>query len=238
MVNVARASFLCLLILWSSSASAAISKADLLKLVEEGVDPSLILSLVQKECVDFDITPDILLELSGKVPREVLQAAIDCKGPADSKGSVPQAIDLSSAPAIDLASIQTVAVVPLTLDGQVDDALTGVVVEELRSQRPRYKLVDPVEIAVHFEDKGSFNSSAPIKSLLAAARTVGAQAVLVGSGATYRRFDDPAIRLDLKLVEVNQGKVLWSGGDKGVSNFYSWQTAKKNAARNTVKILP
>jgi hypothetical protein len=42
----------------------------------------------------------------------------------------------------------------------------------------------------------------------------------------------------MKLVEVNQGKVLWSGGDKGVSNFYSWQTAKKNAARNTVKIMP
>lgn len=238
MVKVVRASLLGALILWSSSASAAISKTDLLELVEKGVDSSLILSLIQKDCVDFDITPSVLLELTGKVPKEVLQAAIDCKSPADSKGSVSQAIDLASTPAFDLSSVQTLAIVPLTFDGQADDALTGVLVEELRAQKPRYKLVDSIEIAVHFEDKGSFNSSAPIKSLLAAARAVGAQAVLVGSGSSYRRFDDPAVRLDLKLVEVNQGKVLWSGGDKGVSNFYSWQTAKKNAARNTVKTLP
>ena len=237
-VNVLRVSLFLGLVLWSNTAGAAISKEELLQLVEKNVDPSLILSLVQKQCVGFDITPEVLLELSGKVPKEVLQAAIDCKSPADSKGTVSQAIGLSSAPAFDLAAVQTVAVIPLTLDGQVDDALTGVLVEELRLQKPRYKLIDPVEIAVHFEDKGSFNSSAPIKSLLAAARTVGAQAVLVGGGSSYRRFDDPAIRLDLKLVEVNQGKVLWSGGEKGISNFYSWQTAKKNAARNTVKILP
>jgi TolB-like protein len=237
-VNVARASLFGILFLWGSSANAAISKADLLGLVEKGVDQSLVLSLVQKECVDFDVTPSVLLELSGKIPKEILQAAIDCKAPADSKGSVPQAIDLASAPAIELSAVQTVAIIPLVLDGQVDEALTGVVVGELRSQKPRYKLIDSLEIAVHFEDKGAFSSNAPIKSLLAAARAVGAQAVLTGSGSTYRRLDDPGIRLDLKLIEVNQGKVLWSGGDKGVSNFYSWQKAKENAARNTVKILP
>lgn len=226
------------MLLLSSAANAAISKGDLLGLVEKNVDSGLILSLVQKECVDFDVTPGVLLELSGKIPKEILQAAIDCKSPADSKGSVSQAIDLATAPAFDITAVQTLAVIPLILDGQPDNALTGVVVEELRTQKARYKLIDSVEIAVHFEDKGSFDSNAPIKSLLAAARAAGAQAVLVGSGSSYRRFDDPAIRLDLKLIEVNQGKVLWSGGEKGVSNFYSWQTAKKNAARNTVKILP
>ena len=238
MVKVGKVFLFCAVVLWSRSAIAAISKNDLVALVEKKVDQKLILSLVERDCVDFDITPEVLLELSSKVPNEILQAAIACKSPADSKGGVSQAIDLSSLPALELVAVQAIAIIPLTLDGQVDNALTGVIIEELRSQKPRYKLVDPVEIAVHFEDKGSFSSDAPIKSLLAAARAVGAQAVLVGSGSSYRRFDDPAIRLDMKLVEVNQGKVLWSGGDKGVSNFYSWQTAKKNAARNTVKILP
>ena len=238
MVKAFGASLLSLSVLFVAPASAAISKADLLALIEKKVDQKLVLSLVQRDCVDFDITPDVLLELSDKVPSEIVQAAIDCKSPANSKGGVSEAISLSSAPPFTANDVQTVAVIPLTFDGQADPALTGVVVEELRSQKPRYKLVDPVELEVHFEDKGSFNSTAPIKSLLAAARAVGAQAVLVGSGSSYRRFDDPAVRLDLKLIEVNQGKVLWSGGDKGVSNFYSWQTAKKNAARNTVKALP
>lgn len=238
MSKLGKVLLVCASILWSRSASAAITKADLLALAEKGVDSKLILSLVERDCVDFDITPDVLLELSSKVPDEIIQAAIACKSPADNKGSVPQAIDLSSAPPVELTALQTVAVIPLMLDGQLDNALTGVMIEELRSQKPRYKLIDPVEIAIHFEDKGSFNSDAPIKSLLAAARAVGAQAVLVGSGSSFRRFDDPAVRLDMKIVEVNQGKVLWSGGEKGVSNFYSWQTAKKNAARNMVGIMP
>jgi TolB-like protein len=237
-VKAGKVLLFCAAVLWSRSSSAAISKNDLLALVDKKVDSNLILSLVQRDCVDFDVTPEVLLELSSKVPNEILQAAIACKSPADSKGNVSQAVDLASGPPLELTAVHTLAVIPLTLDGQLDNALTGVIVEELRSQKPRFKLIDPVEIAVHFEDKGSFTSDAPIKSLLAAARAVGAQAVLVGSGSSYRRFDDPAIRLDMKLVEVNQGKVLWSGGDKGVSNFYSWQTAKKNAARNTVKILP
>jgi hypothetical protein len=225
-------------VIWPTATWAAISKQQLLELVDHGVAAPVILELVQRDCVDFDMTPEAVLELSSVVPAEILRAAIACKGSPDATGEVPAALSLSDGPAYELSQISVLAVIPATLEGAADDALTSALVESLREHRPRYRVIDPVEMLVHFEDKGTFHSSAPLTSLLTAARAQGAQAILLASASTYRRLDDPGVRIELRIVETNQGTVVWSGGGQGVSNFYNWQTAKRNAARKSVQAMP
>jgi hypothetical protein len=61
------------------AAAAEVSRDQLLDMVQKGVDTGLIVSLVEKDCVSFDVTADNLVELSARLPREVLQAASDCR---------------------------------------------------------------------------------------------------------------------------------------------------------------
>lgn len=63
----------------------AISKEELLKMVGDKIDTSLIVSLVEKDCVDFDMNADNLIELANKVPNDVLKAAIDCRKRASAR---------------------------------------------------------------------------------------------------------------------------------------------------------
>lgn len=222
----------------AGAATGAISREQLLAMVESEVDADVILQLVQRDCVDFDMTPETVVNLSPLLSKEVLQAAIACKGTPDATAGLPDNLSLPTDPAYSLPQITALAVIPATLDGTSDDALTAALIDELRNQKPRYRLIDPVEMLVHFEDKGTFHSSAPLTSLLTAARTQGAQALLLASASTYRRLEDPGVRIELRIVETNQGSVVWSGGGQAVSNFFNWQTAKKNAARKSVQEIP
>lgn len=226
------------LALASAGAEAAVSNQQLLELVQGGVPPEVVLELVQRDCVDFDMTPELVLELSPVVPAEVLRAAIACKASPDATTEVPEVLGLPGSPAYEIGQIAALAVIPATLDGAPDDALSAALIEELRAQKPEWRLVDPVEMLVHFEDKGAFHSGAPLVSLLGAARAQGAQAILLASASTYRRLEDPGVRIELRIVETNQGSVAWSGGGQGVSNFFNWQTAKRNAARKSVREIP
>jgi len=61
---------------------AGISLDDLVSMVESEMDPGLIVSLVERDCVDFEVGPEALIELASRVPREVLQAALDCSAAA------------------------------------------------------------------------------------------------------------------------------------------------------------
>lgn len=218
--------------------AAPISREQLVQMVESGVDASVVLQIVERDCVDFEITPEVLIELSPTVPKEILEAAISCRSGEALASQDRASVELSSEPPLSKDDVQVLAMIPATLDGHVEEALTESFIDAIKKYKPEYDLLDPVELAVHFEGEGPFQSSAPISSLLAAARAKGADALVLVSGSTFRRLEDPGVRLDVKLVEVNQGKVLWSGGDKGVSNFFNMNAAMKNASRNTVKGLP
>lgn len=228
----------CTLLCAGQPLVAAMSKSQLLELVDKGVDTALIVQLVERDCVDFEVTAAVLLELSPRVPKDVLQAAMTCEGgPDDSEDS-----SAASAPdpttALKLSQISVLAVIPATVDGDSDAVLTAAILEELRRQRPRYATIDPLELGADLEDLEDFNSEAPIKSLLEDARSEGAHAVLLVNGSTFRRIEDPGIHLELKIVEVNQGRVLWTGRGSGLSNLFSWQAAKRYAARNAISTLP
>ncbi len=78
-----------LVFLLPSVASAKLSRQQLLEMVEAGTDTALIVSLVERDCVDFEVGPEALIDLSGTVPREVLQAAVQCS----SMTQIPESLD-------------------------------------------------------------------------------------------------------------------------------------------------
>ncbi len=60
-------------------AGSPLTKTQLLDLLKKGVDTSLVVSLVEKDCVAFDVDGSNLAELSSAMPPEVLKAAIECR---------------------------------------------------------------------------------------------------------------------------------------------------------------
>lgn len=79
-----------------SAAAVPMTKDQLLKLSTQGVDPSVLASLVTRDCVDFDVNADNVAELSKLLPKEVVKAALDCRSHAAM--SVSPAPTIASAP--------------------------------------------------------------------------------------------------------------------------------------------
>lgn len=59
--------------------SAALSRQELLDLCARKVDVTVILALVERDCVSFTITSSDVVEMRDKVPPSVLEAAIRCQ---------------------------------------------------------------------------------------------------------------------------------------------------------------
>lgn len=66
-------------------AFSQISKNQLFELVEKGIDQSVIVSMVQTNCVDFELTGSNVVELSQRVTPEVLRVTVDCIVARDEK---------------------------------------------------------------------------------------------------------------------------------------------------------
>lgn len=85
-----------LVLFWFSSipANSQVTKEQLFSLLQQGIQTPLIVSLIENNCVDFDVDAGTLIELNGKVPAEIIQAALECKKgdkgqPKDSRASLP-----------------------------------------------------------------------------------------------------------------------------------------------------
>ncbi len=222
-----------------------LSKTDLLRLAESGTDEALLVDLVATECVDFDVDATTVLELQDAVPADVLRAAISCRSSMNdlnSESSPPgtsaeaEDISLTELEPLTLDQVRVLALVPVTVEGQADSQFTGAMAEVLRKRQSRYEILDPLALQVEFENTGAFHSNAPLKSLLAAARAQGAHALLLSEGSVYRGGLiglDPAARLDVRIVEVNAGRVLWSEGVKAVGLHFP--DAKKDCTKKIAK---
>ena len=62
-----------------SAAAAPVTKEQLLSMAREKVDAKVILAIVGRDCVDFDVDAGNAAELSRALPPEVLEAAIACR---------------------------------------------------------------------------------------------------------------------------------------------------------------
>lgn len=80
-----RISLLSFVIFWilDFPASAQLSRTELIELVDDGTSVDQLTTLVERDCVDFALDSHTLLDLAGKVPRVVLDAAIACTNRPD-----------------------------------------------------------------------------------------------------------------------------------------------------------
>ncbi|MGH9440815.1 MAG: hypothetical protein ACRD16_00915 [Thermoanaerobaculia bacterium] len=76
--SIGMAGTLLLLGLRAAGASP-VTKAQLMSMAKEGVDPKVILAIVERDCVDFDVDAGNAGALSRAVPAPVLEAAISCR---------------------------------------------------------------------------------------------------------------------------------------------------------------
>lgn len=71
-------------------AAAPVTRDQLVAMAREKVDPSVMRSIVERDCVDFDVDAANAVELSNRLPAGVLEAAIECRRRAAS-GRPPEA---------------------------------------------------------------------------------------------------------------------------------------------------
>lgn len=69
------------------SEAAPVTKAQLTAMARDGVDPSVIRAIVERDCVDFDVDAVNAADLSRALPAGVLEAAIACRKAAPPKAS-------------------------------------------------------------------------------------------------------------------------------------------------------
>ena len=202
---------------------------------------------MKANCVDFDVDSAAILELADILPEEVLAEAIRCRADSQSlrseltpPGTSPaeSALDLADQEALDFSDINKAVVVQFVLDGSPDEPLTAMFRGQVEKRAPKIGLEDSLALRIHFEDTGAFHSTAPLKSILAAARAVGLDGVFLGEASSYTVLGAPAVRLDVKLVEVNRGRVIWTGAGESKGGGWTTQQARKVAARNAAKDLP
>ncbi len=169
--------------------------------------------------VDGIITnrPDVAIEFRGGPAR----------GPTDTETTPPpptpwfpsaDAPPPSSAPpaqttASSLDNVHKIAVIPFTSSDVVDSFATSLFTQEFSGKHTRYELVDPVQLEMHVEEFRGMHSKSPINELLDAARTVGAEALFIGQGFRHKT----GFRWEVKLIEVNTGKVLWLSAKRETS---------------------
>jgi len=159
--------------------------------------------------------------------RSVVRAGPERRGPEVEAKADP-------APAFQLKDVRKVAVITFTTTGgNSDDFWTSLFMEQFRKRRPDYGIVDPIEVANQYTAPMPFNSKADIQPLIAAARRTGAECILLGNGHEY----SVGWRLETKLVEVNEGKVLWSAASASGLTL-TGPRAKKKAVHKVLSDYP
>jgi hypothetical protein len=223
-----------------TAAAEPLSKAQLLDLIGKNVDSQLVLDLVKRDCVAFEVDAATLIELSQKVPTPILQAAMDCRkrqavvDPATRASTGNGAEEVAP---LALREVKKVAVAEVILAGGSDAGITSYLIEQVKARKPSWDLIDPAQLQLSIEATGGV-SGAPLSNLLAAARRAGAHAVLLGNGSYYNVMGAPGVALHLRLLEVNRGKVLWSTDGESKGGGFSTENAKHMAVRSATRKLP
>ncbi|MCB1058570.1 MAG: hypothetical protein KDD11_23950 [Acidobacteria bacterium] len=186
-----------------------LSKAKLLELVSSGVDDPVVIQLIERDCVDFDLTADVVLELSARVSGPVLNAAIRCR-----EASVAEASESSGAggdpEAAEGLAPDTIMVLPFSGTTEFTSLAAESLSNEIAGKVP-LRLIQPQETEIA-RVRAALKTSGAVS--VSEARTVGsssgAQYVLMGDINAYRRGGSLNAIATLKLIDVPSGTVLAS----------------------------
>lgn len=237
--------------------SAALSEEGLLELVEKGVSSELTIRIIECDCVDFPVDARAALRLANAVPEPVLHAAIDCYEKRTSAGArAPAPVAVAVAPVLPTApvaaamqpapsqpltppgdpytlpQIKSVAIIPVALDDKYSKRMTKVFRTQLKKAGTSFSL------SSSFKETERPLSNEPLEVLLKAGRSVGVEAVIVGTGSTFTVGGYPAVQLGAKLIEVNQGQVVWSAEGASQGGNISWHEARTAATKSVLSKLP
>ena len=182
--------------------------------------------------VDGVITdrPDLVLDHLARGRRPAAAARS-----ATSTTPAPEVVGDSEEPPFELADVRLAAVVPFTSRGRFDTFCTTLFEENARGRfRNGFpEVVDMYALPVQVVDGKPFQPRAVLPQLLAAARELGAQAVVVGEGNWYGPFNN-RWRMEIRLIEANQGRVLWSSVSKS-GPAISGPQAKREVVREILR---
>lgn len=64
---------------FSSFSFGQLTKDQVYGMVDAGMDVNMITAIIRKNCVDFELNGDTVVDLSQKVPPEVLRSIVDCR---------------------------------------------------------------------------------------------------------------------------------------------------------------
>lgn len=247
-------SMICLLS--ASAVSASLSRAEIDELIKRKVDTTVLMSLVSKYCVDFDVDDAMRKAVGSRVDESVVQAMVACRGAARPMASAPAAGTSAQPPAalprptmprptMPPASIPPLApggvryaVAPILVDGEIDLESTSLLLDRLRDHVAPIHVVDPFTLGLNFGKSEGFHAGAPIEELLAAAKAVGATGIVIAKASTYNQFQDYGVRIEADIVSVADGSELWSDKGRGTSGNRSWSAAKKRAVGDLIRKLP
>lgn len=242
-------------LLTASVAQASLSRVEIDELVKRKVDATVMMSLVSKYCIDFDVDD----ALRKKVDESVFQAMIACRGRAaaaprtpSSDGTPAQAMPPTTMPppAMPPPTMPPPAmpplapggvrytVAPILVDGEIDLETTSLFLERIRDRVKPIQVVDPFTLGLNFGKSEGFHAGAPIEELLAATKAVGATGILIVKATTYMQFQDFGVRIEADLVNVDDGEEAWSDKGRGTSGNRSWTAAKRRAVIDLIRKMP
>jgi hypothetical protein len=132
--------------------------------------------------------------------------------------------------ALDARDVRSIAVYPFTSGGNVDTYLTTLFVKNLIRHDVASRVIDPYELTVHVPDGEPFHAEGRLEELLRDARDRGADAIAIGVGKWYSM----GFRLEVRLVEVGEGRVLCSVTDDSGFHF-TGPPGKRDVAKDTCR---
>jgi hypothetical protein len=219
----------------SVSMAAPLTRDHLFELVTKGVAEDVLASLVARDCVDFDVDAVNVVELTQRLPSKVLSAVIECRQKSKNQAGGPAPAAL---PPLTLSQVRSVAVVALEINGVTDSGTASYLVDQVKEHQPSWRVIGPTELRVEAE-KAGIAAGAPLSTYLEAARRLGAQAILRGDGSAAMDIGfAPNVTISLQLLEVNTGKLLWSGEGDSKGGGLTRRHAAHMAVRSVTRKLP
>jgi glycerophosphoryl diester phosphodiesterase len=138
-------------------------------------------------------------------------------------------------PAYALRDVRRAVVMPFTSRGNVDTFCTSLF-ERAARDRKRYDFPEIVEVyrlPFPVVDGRPLQLRSRLDTMLRVARENGAEAIVVGEGNWYGPFGN-RWRMEMRLIEVNRGRVLWSAVGKSGPSF-SGPDAKDEVVRDCLR---
>jgi len=151
----------------------------------------------------------------------------------------PVQVATETAPgAYNISEIRKVAVTYFTSGGRTDTFLTSLFLDEFRERQPVHELIDPYQLSFQPMDGERFHQTGMLPELLKEAEQLSAQAIIIGVGKWYGP-GNPGLgfRLEARLIEVREGKVLWQAAIASGPSF-SGPKAKGEVVKKALRSYP